>query len=163
MSKELLPFFSALLSFIALFVSITALYNTYRTRKNAEHDSLRKMKIDTVKELREVELVYRGICSDTEELIKSIEMSTTMNPHGKKELLKGVRDNLGFFTLNKQGVTNMISKLDENFKSISREDIENIAQFTAFEANRLAENGKIIKERFKDLKEMISRAPINKC
>lgn len=37
MSKELLPFFSALFSFIALVVSITALYNTYRSRKNAEH------------------------------------------------------------------------------------------------------------------------------
>ncbi|WP_148387867.1 hypothetical protein [Enterobacter hormaechei] len=159
MSKEVLPFFSALFSFIALVVSITALYNTYRSRKNAEHDSLRKMKIDTVKELREVELVYRGICSDTEELIKSIEMSTNMNPYGKKELLKGVRDNLGFFTQSRQGVTNMLSKLDENFMSISREEIENIAQFTAFEANRLAENGRIIKERFKNLKEMIGRAP----
>lgn len=156
MLKQTLPFFSALLSTIALVVSVTALYNTYRSRKNAEHDSLRKIKIDTVKELREVELVYRGICSDTEGLIKSIENSRNMYPDGKKELLKGVRDNLAFFTQSKQGVTNMIARIDNDFNNISRQEVEDISKFTAFEAHRLSENGKMIKERFAELKNIIS-------
>lgn len=82
-----------------------------------------------------------------------------MNSYGKKELLKRVKENLGFFTQSRQGVTNIVSKLDVNFMSISREEIENIAQFTAFEANRLAWNGRIIKELFKNLNEMIGKVP----
>lgn len=155
MNKDVLPFISVLLSVIALIVSITALYNTYRSRKNAEHESLRKIKLDTVKELREVELVYRGICNDTEGLIQSIVANNHMHPDGKEKLLKGVKDNLIFFTQSKQGITNMLNKLDENFKKVSRQEVEDIAQFTAFEAQRLTENGKLIKERFSELKNTI--------
>lgn len=155
MDKEVLPFFSALLSVIALVVSITALYNTYRSRKNAEHESLRKIKLDTVKELREVELVYREICDETQALIRSIEASKNMHPDGKETLLKAVKDNLAFFTQSKQGVTNMLTKLDEHFKKVSRQEVEDISQFTAFETQRLTENGKLIKERFAELKNII--------
>ncbi|WP_156141359.1 hypothetical protein [Rahnella aquatilis] len=49
----------------------------------------------------------------------------------------------------------MLTKLDEHFKKVSRQEVEDISQFTAFETQRLTENGKLIKERFAELKNII--------
>ncbi|OMQ19938.1 hypothetical protein [Serratia oryzae] len=150
--------YSIWISGVALVISAFSFINAWLARKQSKNDAFIKLKLNVLKELREMDIAYAAMLREINELIKEIKTNAKVAT-AAKELLDGLESNADFYRQCQSDTRDHIAKVFDDRGKLTEKNLHEYSVILASELARLNKNSQIMQENFKTMRDKFASLP----